>query len=61
MITQRLTIRFLEAGDFHLGFEKADFKRFVAVNWHDNSIPNTFLEKNMVTALNSGQKPTLIG
>jgi hypothetical protein len=51
----------LDAGDFHLGFEKADFKRSVSMNWHHNSIPNAFLEENMVTALDSGQRPPLIG
>ena len=41
--------------------EKADFQRLVSVNWDHNSFPNTFLEENMVAALDSSQSPSFIG
>jgi hypothetical protein len=54
-INQQLQIGFFDIGDLHLSFEKADFQRFISVNWHHNSFPNTFLKENMVATLDSGQ------
>jgi len=53
-INQQLQIGFFDIGDLHLGLKKTDLQRFVPVNWHHNSFPNTFLKENMMASFGSG-------